>query len=149
MLTEIELEMYIYKLLDGSSKEFQDKINGAELAKSISPSLLKKTVAVKVNGEIKDLTDSLPNNSDIEFVTREHPEALDLIRHDCAHVLAEAVQILFPETQVTIGPVIENGFYYDFYRKESFKPEDFVKIEKKMHEIISQNAKFEKKSGEP
>ena len=78
-------------------------------------------------------------------MTREHPEALDLIRHDCAHVLAEAVQILFPETQVTIGPVIENGFYYDFYRKESFKPEDFVKIEKKMHEIISQNAKFEKK----
>ena len=64
-------------------------------------------------------------------MTREHPEALDLIRHDCAHVLAEAVQILFPETQVTIGPVIENGFYYDFYRKESFKPEDFVKIEKK------------------
>ena len=109
--------MYIYKLLDGSSKEFQDQINGAELAKSISPSLLKKTVAVKVNGAIKDLADSLPNNSDIEFVTREHPAALDLIRHDCAHVLAEAVQILFPETQVTIGPVIENGFYYDFYRK--------------------------------
>ena len=130
------------------ARSFKIKINGAELAKSISPSLLK-TVAVKVNGAIKDLTDSLPNNSDIEFVTREHPEALDLIRHDCAHVLAEAVQILFPETQVTIGPVIENGFYYDFYRKESFKPEDFVKIEKKMHEIISQNAKFEKKNSEP
>ena len=137
--------MYIYRLLDGSSKEFQDQINGIELAKSISPSLLKKTIAVKVNGSVTDLTDNLPNNANIEFVTREHPDSLDLIRHDCAHVLAEAVQNLFPETQVTIGPVIDNGFYYDFYREESFKPEDFIKIEKKMHEIIAQNAKFEKK----
>ena len=123
--------MYTYKLPDGSSKEFQDILNGAEVAKSISPSLFKKTVAVKVNGVITDLTDSIPNNSNVEFLTRDQPESLDLIRHDCAHVLAEAVQALFPETQVTIGPVIENGFYYDFYREESFKPEDFVKIEKK------------------
>ena len=145
MLTEIELKMYTYRLLDGSSKEFQDQINGNELAKSISPSLLKKTIAVKVNGTVTDLTDNLPNNANIEFVTRDHPDSLDLIRHDCAHVLAEAVQNLFPETQVTIGPVIDNGFYYDFYREESFKPEDFIKIEKKMHEIIAQNVKFEKK----
>ena len=137
--------MFKYRLLDGSTKEFQNQINGAQLAKSISPSLLKKTVAVKVNGTLKDLTDNLPDDSSIEFMTREHPETLDLIRHDCAHVLAEAVQNLFPETQVTIGPVIENGFYYDFYREESFKPEDFVKIEKKMHELISKNTKFEKK----
>jgi len=137
--------MYEYNLLDGSQREFESQITGAELAKSISDSLFKKTIAVKIDGQLSDLSDSLPNGSKIELITKEHPDALELIRHDCAHVLAEAVQEIFPETQVTIGPVIENGFYYDFYREESFKPEDLIKIEKKMHEIISKNRQFEKK----
>ena len=137
--------MYKYNLLDGSQREFERQITAAELAKSISDSLFKKTIAVKIDGQLSDLSDLLPNGSKIELITKEHPDALELIRHDCAHVLAEAVQEIFPETQVTIGPVIENGFYYDFYREESFKPEDLIKIEKKMHEIISKNRQFEKK----
>ena len=137
--------MYEYNLLDGSQREFESQITGAELAKSISDSLFKKTIAVKIDGQLSDLSNLLPNGSKIELITKEHPDALELIRHDCAHVLAEAVQEIFPETQVTIGPVIENGFYYDFYREESFKPEDLIKIEKKMHEIISKNRQFEKK----
>ena len=137
--------MYKYNLLDGSQREFESQITAAELAKSISDSLFKKTIAVKIDGQLSDLSDLLPNGSKIELITKEHPDALELIRHDCAHVLAEAVQEIFPETQVTIGPVIENGFYYDFYREESFKPEDLIKIEKKMHEIISKNRQFEKK----
>ena len=137
--------MYKYNLLDGSQREFESQITAAELAKSISDSLFKKTIAVKIDGQLSDLSDLLPNDSKIELITKEHPDALELIRHDCAHVLAEAVQEIFPETQVTIGPVIENGFYYDFYREESFKPEDLIKIEKKMHEIISKNRQFEKK----
>jgi len=137
--------MYKYNLLDGSQREFASQITAEELAKSISDSLFKKTIAVKIDGQLSDLSDLLPNGSKIELITKEHPDALELIRHDCAHVLAEAVQEIFPETQVTIGPVIENGFYYDFYREESFKPEDLIKIEKKMHEIISKNRHFEKK----
>jgi len=137
--------MYKYNLLDGSQREFESQITAEELAKSISDSLFKKTLAVKIDGQLSDLSDLLPNGSKIELITKEHPNALELIRHDCAHVLAEAVQEIFPETQVTIGPVIENGFYYDFYREESFKPEDLIKIEKKMHEIISKNRHFEKK----
>ena len=137
--------MYKYNLLDGSQREFESQITAEELAKSISDSLFKKTLAVKIDGQLSDLSDLLPDGSKIELITKEHPDALELIRHDCAHVLAEAVQEIFPETQVTIGPVIENGFYYDFYREESFKPEDLIKIEKKMHEIISKNRHFEKK----
>ncbi len=137
--------MYKYNLLDGSQREFASQITAEELAKSISDSLFKKTIAVKIDGQLSDLSDLLPNGSKIELITKEHPDALELIRHDCAHILAEAVQEIFPETQVTIGPVIENGFYYDFYREESFKPEDLIKIEKKMHEIISKNRHFEKK----
>ena len=137
--------MYKYILLDGSQREFDKQITGLELAKSISDSLTKKIIAIKINNELSDLNDLLPNNSKIELITKSHAEALSLIRHDCAHVLAEAVQSIFPNTQVTIGPVIENGFYYDFFREESFKPEDLSIIEKKMHQIISRNERFEKK----
>src|SRR5690606_19892549 len=91
---------------------------------------------------LADLADPITADASIEFINREHPRALELIRHDCAHVLAEAVQSLFPGTQVTIGPVIENGFYYDFARNEPFTPEDFPAIEKKMREIIARNRPF-------
>ena len=117
-------------------------INGLELASQISKSLAKESVAIKINNEIKDI--SLPINSDasVAILKRDSEETLELIRHDCAHVMAEAVQELFPETQVTIGPAIENGFYYDFARDEPFTLADLPKIEKKMHEIIQRNKNF-------
>src|ERR1700758_1615996 len=110
---------------DGARREFPKDITGLEIAKGISPSLAKRTVAMALNGDLADLNDPIAEDARIEFVSREEPRALELIRHDCAHVLAEAVQSLWPGTQVTIGPVIENGFYYDFFRNEPFTPEDF------------------------
>src|ERR1700747_2678417 len=95
-----------------------------------------------LNGDLADLDDPIADDAKIEFVSREEPRALELIRHDCAHVLAEAVQSLWPGTQVPIGPVIENGFYYDFFRNEPFTPEDFSAIEKKMREIVARDKPF-------
>ena len=115
-----------------------------QVAASISKSLEKKAVAAIVNGTLTDLADPISTDSTLRIVTRDDPEALELIRHDCAHVLAEAVQELFPGTQVTIGPVIENGFYYDFFRNEPFTTEDFAAIEKKMREIIARDKPFTK-----
>lgn len=129
---------------DGSKRDYDAAITGAELAESISKSLAKKAVAYAVDGTVRDLSDPLGASGAIEILTREDPRALELIRHDCAHVLAEAVQELFPGTQVTIGPVIENGFYYDFAKNEPFTPEDLPLIEKKMREIIARNKPFTK-----
>jgi threonyl-tRNA synthetase len=124
---------------DGASRPFEPGVSGLDIAKSISPSLAKRTVAMTVDGTLSDLSTPLNRDAKIEFIPRDDPRALELIRHDCAHVLAEAVQELFPGTQVTIGPVIENGFYYDFYRSEPFTPEDLPAIEKKMREIIARD----------
>jgi threonyl-tRNA synthetase len=129
---------------DGASRSFPDGSSGLDIAKSISPSLAKRSVAMSLNGTLADLSDPVPDNANLEFLTREDPRSLELIRHDCAHVLAEAVQSLYPGTQVTIGPVIENGFYYDFFRNEPFKPEDFPAIEKRMREIIARDTPFTK-----
>ncbi len=129
---------------DGASRAFEAGVSGFAIAKSISPSLAKRAVAMALDGALRDLADPLMSDARIEFVTRDDPRALELIRHDAAHVLAEAVQTLFPGTQVTIGPVIENGFYYDFYRAEPFTPEDFPAIEKKMAEIIARDKPFTK-----
>lgn len=129
---------------DGASRAFEAGVSGFAIAKSISPSLAKRAVAMALDGTLRDLADPLISDARIEFVTRDDPRALELIRHDAAHVLAEAVQTLFPGTQVTIGPVIENGFYYDFYRAEPFTPEDFPAIEKKMAEIIARDKPFTK-----
>ncbi|UZF94198.1 threonine--tRNA ligase [Bosea sp. NBC_00550] len=129
---------------DGAKREFPSGITGAELAKGISPSLLKRTVAMALDGTVVDLADPITTDAKIEFLNREDPRSLELIRHDTAHVLAEAVQELFPGTQVTIGPVIENGFFYDFARNEPFTPEDFPAIEKKMREIIARDKPFTK-----
>ena len=129
---------------DGSLREYDAATTGAELAESISKSLAKKAVAYAVDGTVRDLSDPLGASGAIEILTREDPRALELIRHDTAHVLAEAVQELFPGTQVTIGPVIENGFYYDFARNEPFTPDDLPVIEKKMREIIQRNKPFTK-----
>ncbi len=127
---------------DGAQRQFPAGSSGLDIAKSISPSLAKRTVAMALDGIVVDLADAIDRDAKIDFINREDPRALELIRHDCAHVLAEAVQTLFPGTQVTIGPVIENGFYYDFFRAEPFTPEDFEAIEKKMREIIARDKAF-------
>ena len=129
---------------DGSKRDYPKEMTGLELAQSISKSLAKNAVAYSFDNVLRDMSDPLGQSGSIEIITRDDPRALALIRHDCAHVLAEAVQELFPGTQVTIGPVIENGFYYDFARNQPFTPEDLPVIEKKMHEIIKRNAKFTK-----
>ncbi|ODT20337.1 MAG: threonine--tRNA ligase [Mesorhizobium sp. SCN 65-12] len=129
---------------DGSVRDYDAAMTGAGLAESISKSLAKKAVAYSLDGVLRDLSDPLGKSGNVEIVTRDDPRALELIRHDTAHVLAEAVQELWPGTQVTIGPVIENGFYYDFARNEPFTPDDFPAIEKKMREIISRNKPFTK-----
>jgi threonyl-tRNA synthetase len=129
---------------DGARREYPNNSTGLDIAKGISPSLAKRTVAMALDGVLADLSDPIERDAKIEFLTREDPRSLELIRHDCAHVLAEAVQTLWPGTQVTIGPVIENGFYYDFFRNEPFTPEDFAAIEKKMREIIARDKPFTK-----
>ncbi|MCA3565235.1 MAG: threonine--tRNA ligase, partial [Methylocystis sp.] len=127
---------------DGAVRPYEAGITGAALAGAISPSLLKRTVAMALDGIVHDLADPITADAKIELLARNDPRCLELIRHDAAHVLAEAVQELFPGTQVTIGPVIENGFYYDFYKNEPFTPEDFPAIEKKMREIIARDKPF-------
>jgi len=129
---------------DGARREFPEGTTGLDIAKGISPSLAKRTVAMALDGALADLNDTIERDAKIEFVNRDDPRALELIRHDAAHVLAEAVQSLWPGTQVTIGPVIENGFYYDFYRNQPFRPEDLPVIEKKMKEIIARDKPFTK-----
>jgi threonyl-tRNA synthetase len=139
-----ENEMVALTFPDGARRDYPQGITGLDIAKGISPSLAKRTVAMALDGVVTDLTDPIDKDAKIEFLNREDPRALELIRHDAAHVLAEAVQALWPGTQVTIGPVIENGFYYDFFRNEPFTPEDLPAIEKKMREIIARDAAFTK-----
>ncbi len=127
---------------DGAARQFSAGVTGFDIAKSISPSLAKRTVAMFLDGVLRDLCDPIESDARIELVGRDDPRALELIRHDAAHVLAEAVQALYPGTQVTIGPVIENGFYYDFFRNEPFTPDDFAAIENKMASIIAKDEPF-------
>ena len=129
---------------DGAKRDYPPNTTGLEIAQGISPSLAKRTVAMALDGEVVDLNDPITADAKIELLNRDDARALELIRHDCAHVLAEAVQSLWPGTQVTIGPVIENGFYYDFFRNEPFTPENFAAIEKKMREIIARDKPFTK-----
>jgi threonyl-tRNA synthetase len=129
---------------DGATRHYPSRITGLEVAKGISPSLAKRTVAMVLDGKLTDLSDEIQSDARIEFLSREDSRALDLIRHDTAHVLAEAVQSLWPGIQVTIGPVIENGFYYDFYRNQPFTPDDLPTIEKKMREIVARDKPFTK-----
>ncbi|CAN7296001.1 threonine--tRNA ligase [Rhizobium sp. LjRoot258] len=128
---------------DGSVRNYDVGATGKDVAESISKSLAKKAVAIAIDGQVRDLSDAVTAGT-IEIITRTDGRALELIRHDAAHVMAEAVQELWPGTQVTIGPVIENGFYYDFAKNEPFTPDDLPKIEKKMKEIIARNAPFTK-----
>jgi threonyl-tRNA synthetase len=138
------MEMIKVTFPDGAVRDYSRGTTGTTVVESISPSLAKKTVAMKWNGVLADLSDPLSEDGRIEFVMRDSDDGLGLIRHDAAHVLAEAVQELYPRTQVTIGPVIENGFYYDFYREEPFSEDDLRDIEKKMAEIVQRGAAFTK-----
>src|SRR5690606_5011772 len=131
-------------LPDGAKREYPPLVTGADIAESISKSLARKAVAMVVDGRLADLHDPVPHDATVEIVTRDDPRALELIRHDAAHVMAEAVQRLWPDTQVTIGPVIENGFYYDFARDEPFRPEDLEAIEAEMRRIIAEDKPFTK-----
>ena len=136
--------MPILTFPDGATRAYDSAVTGRAVVEGIAKSLAKRTVAMALDGTLADLNDPIEADAKIEFVNRDDPRALELIRHDCAHVLAEAVQTLWPGTQVTIGPVIENGFYYDFFRNEPFTPEDFAAIEKKMSEIIARDKPFTK-----
>jgi len=129
---------------DGARRDYPQGTTGLDVAKGISPSLAKRTVAMALDGTVADLADAIERDAKIEFLTRDDPRALELIRHDAAHIMAEAVQSLWPGTQVTIGPVIENGFYYDFFRNQPFTLEDLPVIEKTMKEIVARDKPFTK-----
>ncbi|MBB3063786.1 threonine--tRNA ligase [Limibacillus halophilus] len=126
-------------LPDGSARSYQRPATGRTVAESIGPRLAKDALVVKVNGALWDLDRELECDAALEIVTRSHPDALEVLRHDCAHVLAQAAQELYPETQITFGPATDDGFYYDFARKEPFTPEDLERIEERMHEIVERD----------
>ena len=134
--------MVVITLPDKSKRNYDGPVTGAELAADIGPGLAKAALAVRINGKIKDLGLAIEVDSEVAIITSLDECALELIRHDAAHVMAEAVQELYPNTQVTIGPAIENGFYYDFARDEPFTPDDLIKIESKMAEIIDRDEPF-------
>ena len=129
---------------DGAVKEFSQPITGTEIADGISSGLRRNAVAIEVNGEQWDLSRPIEADASVGIITRDSDEGLEVLRHDAAHIMAEAVQELYPETQVTIGPAIENGFYYDFAREEAFTPEDLEKIEMRMREIVKRNETIER-----
>ena len=137
--------MPIITLTDGKKFNFQGKISGNKIAEKISKSLAKNALIISVNGKLKDLNYEIEDDSVVKIITSKDQEGLETIRHDTAHILAMAVQELFPGTQVTIGPVIKNGFYYDFFRKETFTEKDLIKIENKMAEIVDRNEETKRK----
>jgi len=137
--SEDKTDMPTITLPDGSEKQFDAMTRGAEIAASIGKSLARDAVAVRVNGELWDLTRDIEDDAAVEIITRESDDGVELLRHDAAHALAEAVKELWPETQVTIGPAIENGFYYDFSREEPFTDDDLQVIEARMKEIVDRD----------
>ena len=134
-------------LPDGSVRAFDQPVSGAELARDIAPSLAKAALACASTAKLVDLATVIDRDARVAIVTATDPDALELIRHDAAHVLAEAVQELYPGTQVTIGPAIENGFYYDFARDEPFTPDDLPRIEERMREIVDRDGRSAARSG--
>jgi threonyl-tRNA synthetase len=133
--------MVTITLPDASQRRYDGPVTGAEIARDIGPGLAKAALVIRVDGALWDLSRPIDRDAEVAIITAKDPEALELLRHDAAHIMAEAAKELYPELQVTIGPAIENGFYYDFYREEPFTPEDLERIEARMHEIV--------KRGEP
>ena len=136
--------MVAIKLPDGSIINMESGVNGLDIANKISPNLAKAALAINVNGTTQDLSTPITTDATVTIITGKDKEGLHILRHSCSHVMAQAVKELWPDVQVTIGPAIENGFYYDFARKEPFTTEDFAKIEEKMHEIIKRDEKIER-----
>ena len=134
--------MLAIALPDGNIRQYEGPVSGSEIAANIGAGLLKAALAIKVNGELRDLSFVITADAKVEIITLKSPEGLELLRHDAAHVMAEAVKELYPDTQVTIGPAIENGFYYDFARATPFNPEDLLVIEAKMREIVARDEKI-------
>ena len=137
--------MVAIKLPDGSVMNFEGSVSGLEVAEKISAGLAKNALAVRVNDKLQDLNTTITTDATVTIITTKDKEGLDILRHSCSHVMAEAVKELWPDVQVTIGPAIENGFYYDFSRKEPFTTEEFEKIEAKMHEIVKRDEKITRK----
>src|SRR3954462_2487956 len=127
------------RLPDGSQKSFPGPVTAAEVASAIGAGLARAALAAKVDGKLVDLATRIENDAELAIVTPKSPEGLDILRHSTSHLMAQAVQELFPGAQVTIGPVIENGFYYDFSYQRPFTPEDLVAIEKKMADLVKQD----------
>lgn len=136
--------MVAIKLPDGSVLEMESGVNGFDIANKISAGLAKAALAITVNGKTQDLSTPITTDATVTIITGKDKEGLHILRHSCSHVMAQAVKELWPDVQVTIGPAIENGFYYDFARKEPFTTEDFEKIEAKMHEIVKRDEKLER-----
>ncbi|MBV9825134.1 MAG: TGS domain-containing protein, partial [Alphaproteobacteria bacterium] len=126
-------------LPDGSRREFPGPVTGAEVAASIGPGLAKAAIAMKIDGQARDLATRIERDAAVAIVTSNTPEGIDILRHDAAHVMAEAVKELYPETQVTFGPATETGFYYDFARETPFTPEDLARIEERMRDIVKRD----------
>ena len=134
------------KLLDGTLLEFnQSKVDGFKVADQISPSLAKTAIAMEVNSKLCDMDSEIPNDANVIFITAKHDLGLEIIRHDTAHILAEAIKEIYPTAEITIGPTIKDGFYYDISYSETLSIDDFPKIEQKMHEIIKRNQGFVRK----
>ena len=131
--------MPVITLPDGSQKAFDKPVTVFDVAQSIGAGLAKGALAGKVNTQLVDLSYLIEDDATLDILTEKHPEGLSVLRHSCAHLLAQAVQSVYPDAQVTIGPVIEDGFYYDFSYHRPFTPEDLEKFENKMHEIVKQN----------
>ncbi|MBL0941807.1 MAG: TGS domain-containing protein, partial [Alphaproteobacteria bacterium] len=134
--------MVAITLPDRSIKDYPQPITGRQVAESIGTRLARDAIAVRITGELKDLDTLITTDATVQIITRTHQDALEILRHDAAHILAEAVKELYPETLLTIGPAIENGFYYDFYREKSFTPEDLILIEERMREIVKRDEKI-------
>ncbi|HEY7760337.1 MAG TPA: TGS domain-containing protein, partial [Burkholderiales bacterium] len=133
--------MPVIRLPDGAQKRFDAPVTVADVAAVIGPGLARAALAGKVNGKLVDLSHRIEQDSELAIVTDKDAEGVDILRHSTAHLLAHAVKELFPEAQVTIGPVIENGFYYDFSYKRAFTPEDLTAIEQRMAEIVKRDLK--------
>jgi threonyl-tRNA synthetase len=138
-MSDVSQHPVVVTLPDGKTREFPAPVTGADLAASIGPGLAKAAIALKLDGRPRDLATVIDHDAKAAIITREQPDGLDIIRHDTAHVMAEAVKELYPETQVTFGPATENGFYYDFVRDTPFTPEDLAAIEARMREIVQRN----------
>src|SRR5580658_6742989 len=138
-MSDVSQHPVVVTLPDGKTREFPAPVSGAGLAAAIGPGLAKAAIALNLDGRPRDLATVIDHDAKAAIITRDQPEGLDILRHDAAHVMAEAVKELYPETQVTFGPATETGFYYDFARDTPFVPEDLEKIEARMRDIVKRD----------